>query len=160
MGELATVNGVQEYLAGNNFFTTAAARISQGILHGAVTVTDILRAYGVSDSEAGGEGSSGGDSRESRCEDADVDDDNRIPDAEITRDIVLTKERETDPLKWWQILTISVTSVIIIFCFWQTMAQSNLADLVQRGMTITSKGWKYLAMYGVMICAIAGRSLL
>lgn len=155
-GELATVNGVQEYLAGNNFFTTAAARISQGILHGAVTVTDILRAYGVSDSEAGGEGSSGGDSRETRCEDADVDDDNRIPDAEITRDIVLTKERETDPLKWWQILTISVTSVIIIFCFWQTMAQSNLADLVQRGMTITSKGWKYLAMYGVMICAIAG----
>ena len=104
-GELATVNGVQEYLAGNNFFTTAAARISQGILHGAVTVTDILRAYGVSDSEAGGEGSSGGDSREPRCEDADVDDDNRIPDAEITRDIVLTKERETAPLKWWQILT-------------------------------------------------------
>lgn len=30
-------------------------------------------------------------------EDADVDDDNRIPDAEITRDIVLTKERETAP---------------------------------------------------------------
>lgn len=43
------------------------------------------------------EGSSGGDSREPRCEDADVDDDNRIPDAEITRDIVLTKERETAP---------------------------------------------------------------
>lgn len=46
--------------------------------------------------------------------------------------------------------------MIIIFCFWQTVAQSNLADLVQRGMTITSKGWKYLAMYGAMICAIAG----
>ena len=137
-GELATVNGVQEYLTGNNFFTTAAARISQGILCGAVTVFDILKAYGV---------------RESRtvCGDG-----NRIDDDAIIKDITLTKEREADPLKWWQILTISVTSVIIIFCFWQTMAQSNLADLVQRGMTITSKGWKYLAMYGVMICAIAG----
>ena len=165
-GELATVNGVQEYLTGNNFFTTAAARISQGILRGAVTVSDILKAYGVRESEADGY-CSGKDNpdignRVSLGQQEDILESqyemcgDRIDDDAIIKDITLTKEREADPLKWWQILTISVTSVIIIFCFWQTMAQSNLAELVQRGMTITAKGWKYLAMYGVMICAIAG----
>ncbi len=156
-GELATVNGVQEYLAGNNFFTTAAARISQGILRGAVTVSDILKAYGVRESETDGYYSGKGDPDiDNRVSLGQQEDILESQDDAIIKDITLTKEREADPLKWWQILTISVTSVIIIFCFWQTMAQSNLADLVQRGMTITSNGWKYLAMYGVMICAIAG----
>ncbi len=145
-GEVATVSGVKEYLSGNNFFTTAAARISQGILDSAVTVADILDAYGAKPQNNDG-GNAGGDLG---------DRDGGKSDEELLGRIVLTKERKTDHLAWWQILTISVTSVIIIFCFWKTMAQSNLAELVQEGMKVTEKGRQYIAMYGVMILAIAG----
>ena len=45
-GETAVVNGVTEYFTGNEFYTTAAARIARGVVDHAVTVEDVLLAYG------------------------------------------------------------------------------------------------------------------
>lgn len=45
-GETAVVNGVTEYFTGNEFYTTAAARIARGIVDHAVTVKDVLAVYG------------------------------------------------------------------------------------------------------------------
>lgn len=45
-GRVATVAGTNDYFSGNEFYTTAAARIAKGIIRGAVTVEDILHAYG------------------------------------------------------------------------------------------------------------------
>ena len=44
-GEVAMVGDVRSYMSDNNFFTTAASRISRNILDGAVTVREVLAAY-------------------------------------------------------------------------------------------------------------------
>lgn len=142
-GETATVCGVREYMSGNHFFTTAAARISRGILKDAVTVADILSAYGA---ENKAKDDAGARRKSSTANYADKD----------IVDIVLSGERKADPLKWWQILVISITFPVIVLCFVISVFQSNLTELVQKGMAVTAKGGWYILIYAIMICAIAG----
>lgn len=197
-GEVATVSDVRSYMSDNNFFTTAASRISRNVLDGAVTVQDVLAAYGV-DMDVDGTTGSGDGSRDDGSGEqdlSDLQDDADIPGTENrTRnddtpgtednsrtesesgdvgkpetaktsetagisddklaDIILNKDRKVENLSIWQIVTISVTTVIIIFGFWNTMSISDLSGLVQQ-MTVTAEGRKYLVLYGVMIAAICG----
>lgn len=191
-GEVATVSDVRSYMSDNNFFTTAASRISRNVLDRAVTVQEVLAAYGV-DMDVTGTTGSGNDSGDGgSCEqdlsnlldDADIpgtenktrDDDTPGTESESgdvgkpetaktseiagisddkLADIILNKDRKVENLSIWQIVTIAVTTVIIIFGFWNTMSVSDLSGLVQQ-MTVTAEGRKYLVLYGVMIAAIFG----
>ncbi len=161
-GEVATVGDVRSYMSDNNFFTTAASRISRNVLDCAVTVQDVLVAYGadldVTGAAGGGNDDLGGENddiggaddqgAEKMSETAGISDDK-------IADIILNKDRKVENLSIWQIVTIAVTTVIIIFGFWNTMSVSDLSGLVQQ-MTVTAEGRKYLVLYGVMIAAILG----
>ena len=46
-GETATVQKTADYFTGNEFYTTAAARIAKNIVKDAFTVRQVLEAYGV-----------------------------------------------------------------------------------------------------------------
>lgn len=161
-GEVAMVGGVRSYMSDNNFFTTAASRISRNILDGAVTVREVLAAYGadmdVTGAAGGGNDSNQGTENESlriaNQGTAEMSEAAGISDDKLA-DIILNKDRKVENLSIWQIVTIAVTTVIIIFGFWNTMSVSDLSGLVQQ-MTVTAEGRKYLVLYGVMIAAILG----
>ena len=161
-GEVATVSDVRSYMSDNNFFTTAASRISRNVLDCAVTVQDVLAAYGadLDVTGAAGSGNDGNQGTESETEKTDnlesvkMSETAGISDDKLA-DIILNKDRKVENLSIWQIVTIAVTTVIIIFGFWNTMSVSDLSGLVQQ-MTVTAEGWKYLVLYGVMIAAIFG----
>lgn len=188
-GEVATVSDVRSYMSDNNFFTTAASRISRNVLDCAVTVQDVLAAYGA-DLDVTGAAGGGNDDLGGENDDIGGADDVKNPGTEIKSwnesvpgienkigkaddqgavkmsetagisddklaDIILNKDRKVENLSIWQIVTIAVTTVIIMFGFWNTMSVSDLSGLVQQ-MTVTAEGWKYLVLYGVMIAAIFG----
>lgn len=161
-GEVAMVGDVRSYMSDNNFFTTAASRISRNILDGAMTVREVLAAYGadmdVTGAAGGGNDSNQGTENESlriaNQETAEMSEAAGISDDKLA-DIILNKDRKVENLSIWQIVTIAVTTVIIIFGFWNTMSVSDLSGLVQQ-MTVTAEGRKYLVLYGVMIAAILG----
>lgn len=161
-GEVAMVGDVRSYMSDNNFFTTAASRISRNILDGAVTVREVLAAYGadmdVTGADDGGNDSNQGTENESlriaNQGTAEMSEAAGISDDKLA-DIILNKDRKVENLSIWQIVTIAVTTVIIIFGFWNTMSVSDLSGLVQQ-MTVTAEGRKYLVLYGVMIAAILG----
>ena len=161
-GEVATVSDVRSYMSDNNFFTTAASRISRNVLDCAVTVQDVLAAYGADLDVIGaaGGGNDGNQGTESETEKTDnlesvkMSETAGISDDKLA-DIILNKDRKVENLSIWQIVTIAVTTVIIMFGFWNTMSVSDLSGLVQQ-MTVTAEGWKYLVLYGVMIAAIFG----
>ncbi|RGS44325.1 ATP-binding cassette domain-containing protein [Coprococcus eutactus] len=161
-GEVAMVGDVRSYMSDNNFFTTAASRISRNILDGAVTVREVLAAYGadmdVTGAAGGGNDSNQGTENESlriaNQGTAEMSEAAGISDDKLA-DIILNKDRKVENLSIWQIVTIAVTTVIIIFGFWNTMSVSDLSGLVQQ-MTVTAEGRKYLMLYGVMIAAILG----
>lgn len=161
-GEVAMVGDVRSYMSDNNFFTTAASRISRNILDGAVTVREVLAAYGadmdVTGAAGGGNDSNQGTENESlriaNQGTAEMSEAAGISDDKLA-DIILNKDRKVENLSIWQIVTIAVTTVIIIFGFWNTMSVSDLSSLVQQ-MTVTAEGRKYLVLYGVMIAAILG----
>lgn len=161
-GEVAMVGDVRSYMSDNNFFTTAASRISRNILDGAVTVREVLAAYGadmdVTGAAGGGNDSNQGTENESlritNQGTAEISEAAGISDDKLA-DIILNKDRKVENLSIWQIVTIAVTTVIIIFGFWNTMSVSDLSGLVQQ-MTVTAEGRKYLVLYGVMIAAILG----
>lgn len=161
-GEVAMVGDVRSYMSDNNFFTTAASRISRNILDGAVTVREVLAAYGadmdVTGAAGGGNDSNQGTENESlriaNQGTAEMSEAAGISDDKLA-DIILNKDRKVENPSIWQIVTIAVTTVIIIFGFWNTMSVSDLSGLVQQ-MTVTAEGRKYLVLYGVMIAAILG----
>ena len=161
-GEVATVGDVRSYMSDNNFFTTAASRISRNILDGAVTVREVLAAYGadmdVTGAAGGGNDSNQGTENESlriaNQGTAEMSEAAGILDDKLA-DIILNEDRKVENLSIWQIVTIAVTTVIIIFGFWNTMSVSDLSGLVQQ-MTVTAEGRKYLVLCGVMIAAILG----
>lgn len=161
-GEVAMVGDVRSYMSDNNFFTTAASRISRNILDGAVTVREVLAAYGA-DMDVTGVAGGGNDSNQGIENEslrianqgtAEMSETAGISDDKLA-DIILNKDRKVENLSIWQIVTIAVTTVIIIFGFWNTMSVSDLSGLVQQ-MTVTAEGRKYLVLYGVMIAAILG----
>lgn len=161
-GEVAMVGDVRSYMSDNNFFTTAASRISRNILDGAVTVREVLAAYGadmdVTGAAGGGNDSNQGTENESlriaNQGTAEMSEAAGISDDKLA-DIILNEDRKVENLSIWQIVTIAVTTVIIIFGFWNTMSVSDLSGLVQQ-MTVTAEGRKYLVLCGVMIAAILG----
>ena len=161
-GEVAMVGDVRSYMSDNNFFTTAASRISRNILDGAVTVREVLAAYGA-DMDVTGAADGGNDSNQGTENEslrianqgtAEMSEAAGISDDKLA-DIILNKDRKVENLSIWQIVTIAVTTVIIIFGFWNTMSVSDLSGLVQQ-MTVTAEGRKYLVLYEVMIAAILG----
>lgn len=140
-GEVAAAGSVREYMSENSFFTTAAARIARNTLDGAVTVSDVLSAYG-----AGGGDNPGSPGYQSAgdAEQADSGAD----------EVRVEAAGRTLQLSWLQTLVISVSAVIIAGCFWLTMSIDDFSGLVHQ-MRVTALGKRYIGMYSVMIAAIA-----
>lgn len=160
-GETAVVNGVTEYFTGNEFYTTAAARIARGIVDHAVTVKDVLAVYGKNTDRSG---TDAGASRKNA--DKTLTD---IEDSEQTEKN--TGKHKQSGVKSGQIgdkqhksivsgkaafvhrLGLMITTLVMAACFIITIRQSDLTRLIDDGR-VTSEGIMYIGIYVIFILTI------
>lgn len=133
-GETAVVNGVTEYFTGNEFYTTAAARIVRGIVDHAVTVEDVLAAYGKKTETDIGK------HKQSCAESGQIEDKQH-------------KNISSGKSSFCRRLGLVVTALVMAFCFTVTVRQSDLTRLIDDGR-VTSEGIVYMGIYVVFILAI------
>ncbi|MGN0395074.1 MAG: ATP-binding cassette domain-containing protein [Coprococcus sp.] len=129
-GELAAINEVREYFAGNSFYTTAAARIAKNIVDKAVTVEEIIEVYRGKD--------------DSRTYDSPQ---------KTNLNIVLKADRHIEKPSLPRLMAVIISSLVIICCFIKTVSQADLTLLI-KGMAVTGEGVAYMVIYGVFICAV------
>ncbi len=112
----------REFFAGNRYYTTAAAHITDGILPGAVTAGDVLRALGADEPE---------------------------PAPEPPADLAPEPLREEKPrLPLWRKICGAVSAVLAAAVMFYAAKKENLAEMTGSG-GITASGWKQLALYGI-----------
>jgi energy-coupling factor transport system ATP-binding protein len=167
-GEIATISDTRSFFAGNEFYTTAAARIAKDIVPGAVTVEDIVRSYRGGDYD-------GKDKNEDDVKKADIkigggnvnkvdidkqdDDSNKShiddnTDSDINIDkIVINSVKKQFTCSGKRIVVLLASACVMIYCFIKTVSQSDLTQLIS-GRAITHEGGSYLIMYGIFIAAI------
>lgn len=133
-GETAVVNGVTEYFTGNEFYTTAAARIARGVVDHAVTVEDILLAYGKKTEKNTGK------HKQSGVKSGQIEDKQH-------------KNTVSDRGSFGCKLGLVVTTVVMAACFIITIRQSDLTRLIDDGR-VTSEGIVYIGIYVIFILAI------
>lgn len=133
-GETAVVNGVTEYFTGNEFYTTAAARIARGVVDHAVTVEDILLAYGKKTEKNTGK------HKQSGVKSGQIEDKQH-------------KNTVSDRGSFGCKLGLVVTTLVMAACFIITIRQSDLTRLIDDGR-VTSEGIVYIGIYVIFILAI------
>ena len=133
-GETAVVNGVTEYFTGNEFYTTAAARIARGVVDHAVTVEDVLSAYGKKTEKDT-------DKHKQSCVESE-----QIEDKQH-------KNTVSDRGSFGCKLGLVVTTLVMAVCFIITIRQSDLTRLIDDGR-VTSEGIVYIGIYVIFILAI------
>jgi energy-coupling factor transport system ATP-binding protein len=167
-GEIATISDARSFFAGNEFYTTSAARIAKDIVPGAVTVEDIVRSYRGGDYD-------GKDKYNVKKDDikigednvnkvdVNIDDDNNNVNAVHIDDnldsdmnidkIVINSVKQQFTCSRKRIAVLLVSACAMIYCFIKTVSQSDLTQLIS-GRAITHEGGSYLIMYGIFIAAI------
>ena len=133
-GETAVVNGVTEYFTGNEFYTTAAARIARGIVDHAVTVKDVLAVYGKKTEKNTGK------HKQSGVESGQIEDKQH-------------RNTVSDRGSFGCKLGLVVTTLVMAVCFIITIRQSDLTRLIDDGR-VTSEGIVYIGIYVIFILAI------
>lgn len=133
-GETAVVNGVTEYFTGNEFYTTAAARIARGVVDHAVTVEDVLAVYGKKTEKNTGK------HKQSGVKSGQIEDKQH-------------KNTVPDRGSFGRKLGLVVTTVVMAACFIITIRQSDLTRLIDDGR-VTSEGIVYIGIYVIFILAI------
>lgn len=133
-GETAVVNGVTEYFTGNEFYTTAAARIARGVVDHAVTVEDVLLAYGKKTEKNTGK------HKQSGVKSGQIEDKQH-------------KNTVSDRGSFGRKLGLVVTTLVMAACFIITIRQSDLTRLIDDGR-VTSEGIVYIGIYVIFILAI------
>lgn len=133
-GETAVVNGVTEYFTGNEFYTTAAARIARGVVDHAVTVEDVLSAYGKKTEKDT-------DKHKQSCVESEQIEDKQHKNTMSGRGSFGRK------------LGLVVTTLVMAVCFIITIRQSDLTRLIDDGR-VTSEGIVYIGIYVIFILAI------
>ena len=133
-GETAVVNGVTEYFTGNEFYTTAAARIARGVVDHAVTVEDVLLAYGKKTEKNPGK------HKQSGVKSGQIEDKQH-------------KNTVSDRGSFGRKLGLVVTMLVMAACFIITIRQSDLTRLIDDGR-VTSEGIVYIGIYVIFILAI------
>lgn len=133
-GETAVVNGVTEYFTGNEFYTTAAARIARGVVDHAVTVEDVLLAYGKKTEKNTGK------HKQSGVKSGQIEDKQH-------------KNTVSDRGSFGCKLGLVVTTLVMAVCFIITIRQSDLTRLIDDGR-VTSEGIVYIGIYVIFILAI------
>ena len=133
-GETAVVNGVTEYFTGNEFYTTAAARIARGVVDHAVTVEDVLSAYGKKTEKDT-------DKHKQSCVEFEQIEDKQHKNTMSGRGSFGCK------------LGLVVTTLVMAACFIITIRQSDLTRLIDDGR-VTSEGIVYIGIYVIFILAI------
>lgn len=133
-GETAVVNGVTEYFTGNEFYTTAAARIARGVVDHAVTVKDVLAVYGKKTEKNTGK------HKQSGMKSGQIEDKQH-------------KNTVSDRGSFGRKLGLVVTTLVMAACFIITIRQSDLTRLIDDGR-VTSEGIVYIGIYVIFILAI------
>ena len=133
-GETAVVNGVTEYFTGNEFYTTAAARIARGVVDHAVMVEDVLSAYGKKTEKNTGK------HKQSGVESGQIEDKQH-------------KNTVSGRGSFGRKLGLVVTTLVMAACFIITIRQSDLTRLIDDGR-VTSEGIVYIGIYVIFILAI------
>lgn len=133
-GETAVVNGVTEYFTGNEFYTTAAARIARGVVDHAVMVEDVLLAYGKKTEKNTGK------HKQSGVKSGQIEDKQH-------------KNTVSDRGSFGRKLGLVVTTLVMAACFIITIRQSDLTRLIDDGR-VTSEGIVYIGIYVIFILAI------
>lgn len=133
-GETAVVNGVTEYFTGNEFYTTAAARIARGVVDHAVTVEDVLAVYGKKTEKNTGK------HKQSGVKSGQIEDKQH-------------KNTVSDRGSFGRKLGLVVTTLVMAVCFIITIRQSDLTRLIDDGR-VTSEGIVYIGIYMIFILAI------
>ncbi len=133
-GETAVVNGVTEYFTGNEFYTTAAARIARGVVDHAVTVEDVLLAYGKKTEKNPGK------HKQSGVKSGQIEDKQH-------------KNTMSGRGSFGCKLGLVVTTLVMAVCFIITIRQSDLTRLIDDGR-VTSEGIVYIGIYVIFILAI------
>lgn len=160
-GETAVVNGVTEYFTGNEFYTTAAARIARDIVDRAVTVEDVLAAYGENADQSGTDAGAswkkadklGTDIEDSKQTEKDTDK-YKQSCAEVRQ--IADKQHKnivSGKVAFGRRLSLVITTLVMAVCFIITIRQSDLTRLIDDGR-VTSEGMFYVGIYVAFILAI------
>lgn len=163
-GETATVQKTADYFTGNEFYTTAAARIAKNIVKDAFTVRQVLEAYGVKPTKENADKDSA--DKGSTCK-SSVNKGNTDKGSE---DKAKTKKNEKDedesekvnhdiatspsPTSLLRKIGLVLTFLVMAFCFYKTVSQEDLTRLISDG-AVTTEGVRYICLYGIFIAAIA-----
>lgn len=144
-GKTAVCGRTSDYLAENEFYTTAAARIAKGTLDGAVAVEDILSAYGkkLQNSKKKKDVEKNSDMKKNGSR--EITEKNVIsePEIEEKNDKTTTK---TPHFSKARALGLILTGIIMCISFYITVTQSDLTQLIQNG-TVTKTGIGYILIY-------------
>lgn len=130
-GSLITEGTPEEFFSGNNFYTTSANRIARDVIPNAITVYDVISAYGVESI----------DNKPLKC---------KLPEL-IAQETV--SKKNTDKLPVWRKITaaLSGTAALIIFIY-----ATKITDLSKsvNAAGITDSGKKQLKIYALLIIAL------
>ena len=178
-GETATVQKTADYFTGNEFYTTAAARIAKNIVKDAFTVQQVLEAYGVkptkenADKDSADKGSTCKSSADKKNTDKGSADKGKTKKNEkdedesekVNHDIDKTGSADkgntdkggtdkTNPISLLCKIGLVLTFLVMAFCFYKTVSQEDLTRLISDG-AVTTEGVRYICLYGIFIAAIA-----
>lgn len=132
-GNIVTEGNPTEFFSNNSFYTTAANRMSRGIIENAVTVADIVYACG-------------GNPEEQKSLPADF-----APLPEPKKE---TPDWKPEPLPIWRKALAALSAAIAVAVFIFSIRTADLSSLVNAS-GMTSLGGNTLRLYAVLIAALA-----
>lgn len=164
-GETATVQKTADYFTGNEFYTTAAARIAKNIVKDAFTVRQVLEAYGVKPTKGNADKDSTDkaktkkndkDEGESEKVNHDIDKTGSADKGNTDKGIADKAETATpsSSISLLRKIGLVLTFLVMAFCFYKTVSQEDLTRLISDG-AVTTEGVRYICLYGIFIAAIA-----
>lgn len=132
-GNIVTEGNPTEFFSNNSFYTTAANRISRGIIENAVTVADIVYACG-------------GTPEEQKSLPADF-----APLPEPKKE---APDRKSEPLPIWRKALAALAAAVAVAVFILSIRTADLSSLVNAS-GMTSLGGNAMRLYAVLIAALA-----
>lgn len=141
-GETATVQKTADYFTGNEFYTTAAARIAKNIVKDAFTVRQVLEAYGVKPTKRKCRTRNSTDKAKTKKNDKDEGESEKVnhdidktgsADEGNTDKGIADKAETATPSSSISLLRkigLVLTFLVMAFCFYKTVSQEDLTRLI------------------------------
>lgn len=141
----------REFFSGNSFYTTAAHRISRGIVDGAITVEDIAELLLCNSANA-----ELGENDETPNDGSDLCEPPKAPEEEMP-DSYYNAQKQTVPI-WRRLCAGAVVCLTAAawFIWGRKLDFSALIDAAG----VTAAGWRAFALFGLGICFLAAAALI